>query len=190
MSCTRRAISAALGREFVALKTLRGELLVNRERGGRFAEECRLWTHLGQHPNVVQAYSIDQIEGRPHIVLELVRGGELKERIGTPKLDLPLALKYGVEFCLGMEHAIRQGLRCHRDIKPGNLLVSDTGTLKITDFGLAGIRDELLAAGLDGPESPIPLADEAPHQPIVWADLRDHNSTRCADRPLRRAAER
>ena len=163
---------ATPGREFVALKTLRNELLVDRERGDRFAAECHLWVHLGQHPNVVRAYAVEELEGKPHIILELVSGGELKGRIGTPQLDLPKALRYGVEFCLGMEHAIRQGLRCHRDIKPANLLLSATGTLKITDFGLAGIRDELLAAGLDGPDDPIALVD-SPHQAIQWTDPRD-----------------
>ena len=63
-----------------------------------------------------------------------------------------------------MDHAVRQGLRCHRDVKPGNLMLSADGTLKITDFGLAVIRDELYADGdtftidLDGDDP----SDEAP----------------------------
>ena len=172
VSSSPPGIGAAHGRENVAIKTLRDELLVDQERAGRFAAECQLWVKLGRHPNVVQAYSVERIDDRPHIVLELVTGGELRRRIGTRQLDVPQALRYGVEFCLGMEHAIRQGLRCHRDIKPANLLVSAGDHLKITDFGLASIRDELLANGLDGP-GPIPLDESSTPQPIVWDDPRD-----------------
>ena len=144
------------GYETVALKTLHDEFLPDRARSARFAAECRLWIRLGRHPHIVQAFAVEEIEGKPHLVLERVTGGELRGRIGTHPLDPPRALRHGVEFCLGLEHAIRNGLRCHRDIKPGNLLVTGAGTLKITDFGLAGIRDEYLAASLDLPDGPIP----------------------------------
>jgi len=152
-------------REFVAIKTLRDEYLPDAEWCARFAAECVLWVRLGTHPHIVRAHAVEEFEGKPHIVLELVRGGDLRRRIGTPDLDAVQALHLGVQFCLGMEHAIRQGLRCHRDVKPGNLLLTAEGQLKITDFGLAVIRDELYAGGpaatprgLDGT---IPLADLA-----------------------------
>ena len=161
------------GHETVALKTLHDEFLPDRVRSSRFAAECRLWIRLGQHPHIVQAFAVEEIEGKPHLVLERVTGGELRSRIGTHPLDPIRALRHGIEFCLGMEHAIRQGLRCHRDIKPGNLLVTGAGTLKITDFGLARIRDEYLAACLDLPDGPIPLAAASEPRQIVWTDPRD-----------------
>jgi serine/threonine protein kinase len=161
------------GHETVALKTLHDEFLPDRLRSARFAAECRLWIRLGQHPHIVQAFAVEELEGKPHIVLERVTGGELWSQSGTRPLDPLRALRHGVEFCLGMEHAIRQGLRCHRDIKPGNLLVTGAGTLKITDFGLAGIRDEFLAASPDLPDGPIPLAEASDPKQIVWTDPRD-----------------
>ena len=164
------------GDRFVALKTLRAAFLDDRNRTERFAAECHLWVHLGSHPNIVQAFAVEEIEGRPHIVLELVSGGELQRRIGTPHLDPPRALRLGIEFCLGMEHAMRNGLRCHRDIKPANLLMTADGTLKITDFGLAGIRDEFLATDLEPDETPIALAEGSAPQRIIWADPRDQPS--------------
>jgi serine/threonine protein kinase len=161
------------GHETLALKTCRDELLPDRAWSARFAAECRFWIRLGQHPHIVQAFAVEEIQGKPHIVLERVTGGELRSWIGTHPLHPLRALRHGVEFCLGMEHAIRKGLRCHRDIKPGNLLVTGAGRLKITDFGLAGIRDEYLAASLDPPDGPIPLAEASDPQQIVWTDLRD-----------------
>ena len=84
----------------------------------------------------MRAHSVEIIEGRPYVILELVQGGDLTRWIGTSRLDLVQTLRFGCQFCLGMEHAARQGLHCHRDIKPGNLLITEDGTLKITDFGL------------------------------------------------------
>jgi serine/threonine protein kinase len=166
------------GRETVALKTLHDEFPPDRARSARFAAECQLWIRLRQHPHIVQAFAVEEIEGKPYIVLERAAGGDLRSRIGTRPLDPLRALRHGVEFCLGMEHAIRKGLRCHRDIKPANLLVTGAGTLKVTDFGLAGIRDEYLAASLDLAGGPIPLAEAVDPQPIVWTDPRDQAGPR------------
>jgi serine/threonine protein kinase len=162
------------GRSVVALKTLKDELLGNRVRRSRFAKECRLWVQLGQHPNIVQAHSVEIIEGKPFVVLELVQGGDLTRWIGSTKLDLTKALRFGAQFCQGMEHALRQGLNCHRDIKPGNLLITEDGVLKITDFGLARICEEMVAVRPELPDGSIPLAD-SPKSPqrIIFTDPRD-----------------
>jgi serine/threonine protein kinase len=162
------------GRPVVALKTLKDELLGHKIRRSRFATECRLWVQLGQHPNIVQAYAVEIIEGKPYVVLELVQGGDLVRWIGSPRLDLVQALRFGVQFCQGMEHATRQGLSCHRDIKPGNLLITQDGVLKITDFGLARICEEMVAFRPELPDGTIPLAD-APKSPqrIIFTDPRD-----------------
>ncbi len=162
------------GRTVVALKTLKDELLGHKIRRSRFATECRLWVQLGQHPNIVQAHAVEIIEGKPYVVLELVQGGDLVRWIGSPRLDLVQALRFGVQFCQGMEHATRQGLSCHRDIKPGNLLITEDVVLKITDFGLARICEEMVAFRPELPDGTIPLAD-APKSPqrIIFTDPRD-----------------
>ena len=162
------------GRTVVALKTLKDELLGHRVRRSRFATECRLWVQLGQHPNIVQAHAVEIIGGKPYVVLELVQGGDLIRWIGTSRLDLAQALRFGVQFCLGMEHAVRQGLSCHRDIKPGNLLITEDGILKITDFGLARICEEMVA----GPPRTARRLDPAGRgarspQRIIFTDPRD-----------------
>ena len=163
------------GPQVVALKTLRGELLRSRVRVSRFATECRLWVQLGEHPNIVRAHSVEIFDGRPYVVLELIQGGDLNRWIGTPRLDLVQALRFGYQFCLGMEHALRQGLHCHRDIKPANLMVTEKGTLKITDFGLARISEEMMAVRHELPDGSIPLSEPARSQPIIWTDPRDRD---------------
>ncbi len=164
------------GPQVVALKTLRNELLRSRIRISRFAAECRLWVQLGEHPNIVRAHSVEIIDGRPYVVLELIQGGELSRWIGTPRLDMTRALRFGYQFCLGMEHALRQGLHCHRDIKPGNLLVTEDGTLKITDFGLARVSEEMVAVRTELADGSIPLSESTVSQSIVWTDPRDGNA--------------
>jgi serine/threonine protein kinase len=162
------------GRTVVALKTLKDELLRHKIRRSRFATECRLWVQLGQHPNIVQAYAVEIIEGKPYVVLELVQGGDLVRWIGSRRLNLVQSLRFGVQFCQGMEHATRQGLSCHRDIKPGNLLITEDGVLKITDFGLARVCEEMVAFRPELADGTIPLAD-APKAPqrIIFTDPRD-----------------
>jgi serine/threonine protein kinase len=161
------------GPAVVALKTLKGELIGNRIRRSRFATECRLWVQLGRHPNIVQAHAVEILEGKPYVLLELVQGGDLIRWIGLPRLDLAQALRFGIQFCQGMEHAVRQGLSCHRDIKPGNLLITQEGILKITDFGLARICEEMVAVRPELPDGSIPLAEPPKSQRIVFTDPRD-----------------
>ncbi len=171
------------GRKVVAIKTLRDEWLTDPELSARFAAECEIWVRLGSHPNIVRAHSVEEIDGKPHILLELVTGGDLRRRIGSADFDALRILQVGVQFCLGMEHATRQGLACHRDVKPGNLMLAEDGTLKITDFGLAVIRDEMYAGEADAygitRSRPIALATVAGPVPIV------HDVA--ADRPARSA---
>ena len=156
----------ASNQRVLAIKTLRDQFLRDRKSIARFTTECGAWIKLDRHPNIVRAFSVQEFEGKPHAVLELVTGGDLRRWIGTPRLDLRQVLRFAVQFCLGMEHAMQKGLHCHRDIKPENLLVSDGGTLKITDFGLAKVKDEVPPS--DHETEPIPLEDggeEPPRDP-------------------------
>jgi serine/threonine protein kinase len=143
------------GQRVLALKTLKPKCFASSRAVARFVGECRTWVQLDRHPNIVRAQAVHLIGGQPFVFLELVTGGSLRSWIGTARLDLPQALRFGAQFCLGMEHAARKGLHCHRDIKPENLLITEGGTLKVTDFGLAKISDVRPTYGAAG--DPIPI---------------------------------
>lgn len=165
----------ASGRDWpiLGLKTLKDEFLSDRVRNARFLTEGRLWAGLEAHPNVVRAEGIESIDGKPFIRMEWVSGGDLRSWIGSPRLDVLRVLRFGVQFCLGMEHAQRGGVRCHRDVKPANLLVDSEGVLKIADFGIARLRDDFTPMALAAREGPIPLAETIASPPIIWTDAPD-----------------
>lgn len=145
-------------RDAYAAKTFRQEVLTdNPVVVDRFTREALAWINLDVHQNVVQARFAEKIEDHPYLFLEYVSGGDLSSWIGTPRLreDLPQVLRFAIQFCDGMTHALSKGIRAHRDIKPQNCLITRDGTLKVTDFGLAKTFDDWAEAapegkGLDG----------------------------------------
>jgi len=122
----------------------------------RFVAEALLWMRLGVHPNIVTAERVEVIDGRPFIFLEYVNGGDLSDLIRSGKLagQMSLTLRLTINFCDGMEYAVQHGLKAHRDIKPQNCLVSDTGILKVTDFGLAKVLENEGASDQGPPSLP------------------------------------
>lgn len=125
----------------VALKTFKGSFLWNDAHRNRFEREARTWLELGRHPNVVQALGVIKVGAFPCLVMEYVPGGTLRSLLNTRRYLTPVhALRLGLQFCDGIIHAAAkiEGL-VHRDIKPENCLLSVTGALKVTDFGLSRV---------------------------------------------------
>src|SRR5262249_13742307 len=108
----------------------------------RFHREARAVAHL-HHPNIVGAYDVDR-DGTVHfLVMEYIDGSSLDMiiRIRGP-MEYSRAAHYIRQAALGLEHASQAGL-VHGDVKPSNLLVDRTGTVKVLDMGLAGFfRDD------------------------------------------------
>jgi len=129
----------------LAAKTFQAEVFaLNPGIEDRFILEARMWVNLDLHQNVVKALFLEYIHGKPFLFLEYVNGGDLSTWIGNPRLtkDLPQVLRFAIQFCDGMTHALSKGIKAHRDIKPQNCLVTEDNILKVTDFGLAKALDD------------------------------------------------
>ena len=129
-----RARDKKLGRE-VAIKTLPNEFSQDRDRLERFEREARLLAALN-HPNVAAIYGLEEAEGKRFLVLELVEGETLAERLHRGALSADESLKLGLQITEALEAAHDKGV-IHRDLKPANVKVTPEGKVKVLDFGLA-----------------------------------------------------
>jgi tetratricopeptide (TPR) repeat protein len=136
-------------------------MLSDRDFFARILREANSWTELGLHPNIAYCYFVKNIEEVPHIIVEYVDGGNLREWIEDGKcIDYRINLDLAIQFCHGMEHAHSKGM-IHRDIKPENILMTTDGIVKITDFGLVsgqkkGIGKPTPAVKIDMEDPKIP----------------------------------
>lgn len=133
-------------RHAYAAKTFQDEVFAkNPEIADRFTQEAVAWVNLDLHRNITQACFVETIASKPFLFLEYVSGGDLSGWIGTARLtdDLPQVLRFAIHFCDGMIHALSKGIKAHRDIKPQNCLITEDGTLKVTDFGLAKVFEDV-----------------------------------------------
>jgi eukaryotic-like serine/threonine-protein kinase len=124
----------------VAVKTITSNLASDTNLLKRFYQEARSAGTL-QHPNIVTIYELGDENGAPFIAMEYIDGETLEELI-TRKAPLPLAVKLGylVRASEGLAYAHEHGV-IHRDIKPGNIMVTAEGVAKIVDFGIARVVD-------------------------------------------------
>lgn len=135
-----------------AAKTFRGELFDQSPViAHRFRQEAITWINLEAHQNITEALMVHTIGDKPYLFLEYVGGGDLSAWVGTPRLteDLPQVLRFAIQICEGMAHALQKGVKAHRDLKPQNCLITQDGTLKITDFGLAKTFDDVGSSPLE-----------------------------------------
>jgi WD40 repeat protein len=126
----------------VAIKSPNEEMLSHPSLFQRVITEAEAWTELGLHPNIAYCYFVRNIGEIPHIFVEYVDGGNLRDWIEEGRCaDLKTGLDFAIQFCHGMAHAHSKGM-IHRDIKPGNILMTKDGTLKVTDFGIARVGND------------------------------------------------
>ncbi len=134
-----KAHQTALGRT-VLLKILHKHLLWNKDLVSRFTREARACAML-RSENIVQIYSLTEIDGSPAIVMEFVEGKSLEDLLlEVGKGDEEFVTRIAKNVLTALEYAHQHGV-VHRDIKPANILIDTNGTIKVTDFGLATMID-------------------------------------------------
>src|SRR6516225_6035666 len=146
-----RAKDTKLGRD-VALKVLPDSLAHDPERLARFEREAHLLAALN-HPNIAHVYGIEDTTGVRALVMELVEGATLADRISQGPIPLDEALPIAKQIAEALEAAHEQGI-IHRDLKPANIKVRADGTVKVLDFGLAKAFDPSASTGAGATMSP------------------------------------
>jgi Tol biopolymer transport system component len=134
-----RAQDTKLGRE-VAIKVLPAAFTEDAERLARFEREAKVLASLS-HPNIAGIYQLENIEGQLLLIMELVEGQDLAERLEGGAIGVEEASAIALQLAQGLEAAHERGV-IHRDLKPANIKVTADGQVKILDFGLAKAWEE------------------------------------------------
>ncbi|HEX4824150.1 MAG TPA: protein kinase [Candidatus Polarisedimenticolaceae bacterium] len=129
-----RARDTRLNRD-VAIKVLPALLTQDPERVARFRREAQLLAALN-HPNIALIHGLEEADGRVALVLELVDGEDLAQRLKREPIPVAEAIGIARQIAEGLESAHEKGI-VHRDLKPANIKITSDGTVKILDFGLA-----------------------------------------------------
>jgi Tol biopolymer transport system component len=129
-----RARDARLGRD-VAIKALPAEVAQDAERLARFRREAQLLASLN-HPHVAGVHGLEELDGNLLLVLELVEGEDLAQRLKRGALPVDEALEVARQIAEALEEAHAHGI-VHRDLKPANIKLTPDGKVKVLDFGLA-----------------------------------------------------
>ena len=131
-----RAHDSKLGRD-VAIKILPAVWLADPDRRSRFDREARLLAALN-HPHIGAIYGVEEVDGAPALVLELIEGSTLADRLATGRLTIKEALHIASQIADALDNAHQSGI-VHRDLKPANIKIRPDGQVKVLDFGLAKI---------------------------------------------------
>ncbi len=149
-----QAHDAKLRRD-VALKLLSPALAASEEHLLRFEREARAASALN-HPHICTIYDVGQApeaDGRPYLVMELLRGQTLYEAMAAGPMPVPVVVGLGVQIADALDAAHQAGI-IHRDLKPANIFVSTRGDAKLLDFGLAAVIESADATSLVDGDSP------------------------------------
>ena len=146
-----RAKDSTLKRE-VALKVLPADVAKDRERLARFQREAEVLASLN-HPHIAQIYGLEHAGDTFALVMELVEGEDLAQRIARGAIPLDEALPIARQIAEALEAAHEHGI-IHRDLKPANIKVRPDGTVKVLDFGLAKAVDPTAGSSTTAMNSP------------------------------------
>ena len=142
-----RARDTKLNRD-VALKVLPDSFAEDADRLARFTREAQTLASLN-HPHIAAIYGLEESNGVRALVMELVEGEDLSQRIARGAIPIDEALPIAKQIAEALEAAHEQGI-IHRDLKPANIKVRADGTVKVLDFGLAKAMDQGSGIGDQG----------------------------------------
>jgi serine/threonine protein kinase len=145
-----RARDTRLDRD-VAIKILPEAFAADAQRVARFQREAKVLASLN-HPHIAAIYGLENADGVTALVMELVEGQDLAQRLARGVIPLDEALPIAKQIAEALEAAHEQGI-IHRDLKPANIKLRPDGTVKVLDFGLAKALEPALTRG-DGAQSP------------------------------------
>jgi serine/threonine protein kinase len=134
----------------VALKFLTFEQSNNVSVNAQFIKEAQAAARL-QHPNIITVHEVNEHQMKPYISMEYINGHSLKEISREKTLSVQGIIELGIQISNGLATAHEKGIT-HRDLKPGNIMVDNTGTVKILDFGLAIFSD---IESIDDPDKTV-----------------------------------
>jgi len=154
-----RARDASLRRD-VAVKVLSEGVANDADRLARFEREAHVLASLN-HPNIAAVYGLERLDGTPLLIMELVPGQTLADRMKNGAVAMDEALPIAVQIATALEAAHDKGI-VHRDLKPANVIVTPEGQVKVLDFGLAKHL-----AGTTGFDS----GNDLSHSPTMAGDL-------------------
>ncbi|MGA8149978.1 MAG: protein kinase [Terriglobales bacterium] len=148
MGVVYEAEDLRLGRH-VAIKFVPDSLLGDRKSIDRFEREAKAASRLS-HPNVCTIHEIDDNNGHPFIVMEKLEGESLKQRMHGSAMELEPLLEIGIQVGEALQALHAKGI-IHRDIKPANIFITQSGQVKVLDFGLAKFSRDAVAAAEELP---------------------------------------
>jgi Tol biopolymer transport system component len=180
-----RARDTKLDRD-VALKVLPDALARDQERLARFEREAKVLASLN-HPNIAQIYGVEDSGAVRALVMELVPGATLRDRIKTGALPLNDALVIAKQIADALEAAHDRGI-IHRDLKPANVMVTPEGIVKVLDFGLATVALGSPSDGGDPMNSPT-LTMGATQAGVIMGTAAYMSPEQAAGKPVDRRAD-
>ena len=135
-------------RREMAVKTPRLDAFATQKQKDVFTRECETWINLGLHPHIAPCHYVRELGGVPRVFSEYASADTLEDWIRSKRLydgdrqtALARMLDVAIQFAWGLHYGHERGV-IHQDVKPINALMWDDGTLKVTDFGLAGARQK------------------------------------------------
>jgi serine/threonine-protein kinase len=179
-----QAKDTKLGRD-VAIKVLPEEFALDKDRVARFQREAKLLASLN-HPNIAAIHGLEESDGIHFLVMELIEGDTLRDRIKSGPIPVEEALKLALQMAEALEAAHEKGV-IHRDLKPANIKVTPDGKAKILDFGLAKayVGDQENLSPMDSPT----LSAAATQQGVILGTAAYMSPEQARGKPVDRRAD-